>query len=188
MEKANVNAAEDKLRNLQTKLENMHYISKVSSTSFCRVLGVLRLWQEIAQTVHLIQETKEVLTKYEGSLAKVRNDQEEIRQKEMTMRDTEHEELQLQAQVGLQSEKLVRLQRQYTARKESHEKKLAQLKEEFETVQADKSEKEAKIEEFGRLGQQIEQKVAHIVVEASPICWWHYRWMRPNEHMNKICN
>jgi len=111
-----------------------------------------------------------VLTKYEGSLAKVRNDQEEIRQKEMTMRDTEHEELQLQAQVGLQSEKLVRLQRQYTARKESHEKKLAQLKEEFETVQADKSEKEAKIEEFGRLGQQIEQKVAHIVVEASPIC------------------
>ncbi|KAI9144568.1 Nuf2 family-domain-containing protein [Paraphysoderma sedebokerense] len=144
-EKSNIVNMEKKTRDLQQKLDFMNLIEG-----------------DVSQCIKLMDECQNELKRSQEESSKVFSEKELIDKKQAELRELTIKEQQLTRQLNTALDKMARLQKQQSMKREAAELKLAKLREEYNVIAVERSNVQMRIDENKRIVEDIEQKITDL--------------------------
>ncbi|GAO46849.1 Nuf2-domain-containing protein [Saitoella complicata NRRL Y-17804] len=143
--KANVAAMERKARELQARMD---------------AIGCVE--EDVATCLRIMEECETELTRLEEASRKVSKQREIHDQKQIEVREVEAREHQLLRQFENASDKLVRATHQAETKREAAQKRMAQIREEYALMTAERGARQQELDKKRAMTEQIEQKIADL--------------------------
>ncbi|KAG4303079.1 hypothetical protein PCANB_000671 [Pneumocystis canis] len=155
-EKSSIASLEKKSRELQNKID---------------AIGIVE--QDILNCIKLMEECEIEIDRVEEASRKVAKHQEMVDQKELEVREVEIRDQQLNRQLANAEDKLARIQRSAEAKRETAQKKMSEIRKEYNIMTVERAERVHEMDRKRAIIESTEKKIselrAHIESEVNSV-------------------
>lgn len=155
-EKNSIASLEKKSRELQNKIDAIEIVE-----------------QDILNCIKLMEECEIEIARVEEASRKVVKHQEMVDQKELEVREVEVKDQQLNRQLANAEDKLARIQRSAEAKREAAQKKMSEIRKEYNIMIVERAERAHEIDRKRAMIESTEKKIselrAHIESEVTAV-------------------
>ncbi|KAG5519301.1 hypothetical protein PMAC_001926 [Pneumocystis sp. 'macacae'] len=144
-EKSSIASLERKSRELQNKID---------------VIGIVE--QDILNCIKLMEECEIEIARVEEASRKVAKHQEMVDQKELEVREVEIKDQQLNRQLANAEDKLARIQRSAEAKRETAQKKMAEIRKEYNIITVERAERAHEMDRKRAMIESTEKKISEL--------------------------
>ncbi|KTW26641.1 hypothetical protein T552_02650 [Pneumocystis carinii B80] len=144
-EKSSIASLEKKSRELQNKID---------------AIGTVE--QDILNCIKLMEECEIEIAKVEEASRKVAKHQEMVDQKELEVREVEVKDQQLNRQLANAEDKLARIQRSAEAKRETAQKKMAEIRKEYNIITVERAERAHEMDRKRTIIESTEKKISEL--------------------------